>query len=129
MSVKTRVMGFEVRVCEIRRSKGQEVSFFSKTVQTVAGAHPASCSMGNLFFPGNKCGRSMKVTTHFHLVARLQMSGAVPLSPIISLLGMDRNKIAFFTDNYEDLIYPENGGSKLLGNELKFASYRTATCA
>jgi hypothetical protein len=48
-------------VCKTRRGLGFkyvfvkfDVSFFSKTVQTVAGAHPASYSMGSVFFPGNK---------------------------------------------------------------------------
>jgi hypothetical protein len=49
--------------------------------------------------------------------------------PIISLSGMDRDKIVFITGNYEDLIYPENGGTKLLGNIHKFLSDRTAPCA
>jgi hypothetical protein len=31
--------------------------------------------------------------------------------PVISLRGMDRDKIAFITGNYEDLMYPENGGT------------------
>jgi hypothetical protein len=42
---------------------------------------------------------------------------------------MDEGKIAFITGNYEDLIYPENSGSKALGNTHKFVSDRTAPCA
>ena len=33
-------------------------------VQTVPGAHPASCKMGTGSFPGVKCGRGLLLTTH-----------------------------------------------------------------
>jgi hypothetical protein len=42
---------------------------------------------------------------------------------------MGRDKIVFSTGNYEDLIYLENGGTKLLGNIHKFVSDRTAPYA
>jgi hypothetical protein len=42
---------------------------------------------------------------------------------------MDRDKTAIITGNYEDLIYRENGGNKLLGNIHEFVSDRKAPCA
>ena len=35
---------------------------FSPPVQTVPGAHPASCKMGTGFFPGVKSGRDVTLT-------------------------------------------------------------------
>jgi len=37
-------------------------------VQTGPGAHPASCTMGNVSFPGVKYGRGVMLTTHLLLV-------------------------------------------------------------
>jgi len=39
-------------------------------VQTGAGAHPASCTMGTGSLPGIKCGRGVLLTTHPLLVPR-----------------------------------------------------------
>ena len=41
---------------------------FSAPVQTGPGAHPASCTMGNGFFPGVKSGRGVNLTPHPLLV-------------------------------------------------------------
>ena len=41
---------------------------FSAPVQTVSGAHPASCAMGTGFFPGVKSGRGVTLTPHPILV-------------------------------------------------------------
>ena len=37
---------------------------FSAPVQTGPGAHPASCTMGTLSFPGVKSGRGVTLTPH-----------------------------------------------------------------
>jgi len=48
-------------------------------VQTGPGAHPASCKMGTVPFPGVKCGRSVLLTTHPLLVPRSWKSTVIPL--------------------------------------------------
>ena len=40
---------------------------FSATVQTAPGAHPASCTVGNGYFPGVKCGRGGDVDHLLHI--------------------------------------------------------------
>jgi len=41
---------------------------FSAPVQTVPGAHPASCTMGTGPFPGVKSGRGVTLTPYLLLV-------------------------------------------------------------
>jgi hypothetical protein len=54
---------------------GAEDFSSSPCVQTGSGAHPASYPMGTGEpFPGVKRGRSVKLTTHPHIVSRLSMS-------------------------------------------------------
>jgi len=48
-------------------------------VQTGPGAHPASCKMGTLSFPGVKCGRGTLLTTHPLLVLRSWKRRNIPL--------------------------------------------------
>ena len=48
-------------------------------VQTCAGAHPASCKMGTVSFPGVKCGRGVLLTAHPLLVPRSWETRAIPL--------------------------------------------------
>jgi hypothetical protein len=48
-------------------------------VQTGPGAHPASCTMGIVSFPGVKCGRGVLLTTYPLLVPRSWKSRAIPL--------------------------------------------------
>jgi len=48
-------------------------------VQTGPGAHPASCKMGTVSFPGLKCGRGVLLTTHPLLVPQSWKSRAIPL--------------------------------------------------
>ena len=50
-------------------------------VQTGPGAHPASCKMGTLSFPGVKCGRGVLLTPHPLLVLRSLESGAILYPP------------------------------------------------
>ena len=50
-------------------------------LQTVPGAHPASCIMGTGSFPGLKCGRGVTLTLHPLLVPRSWKSRAIPLPP------------------------------------------------
>ena len=48
-------------------------------VQIGPGAHPASCKMGTVSFPGVKCGRGVLLTTHPLLVPLSWKSRAIPL--------------------------------------------------
>jgi len=48
-------------------------------VQTIPGAHLASCTIGTVSFPGVKCGRGVLLTTHPLLVPRSWKSTAKPL--------------------------------------------------
>jgi len=41
---------------------------FSAPVQTGPGAHPTSCTMGTVYFPGVKSGRGVTLTPHPLLV-------------------------------------------------------------
>jgi len=51
--------------------------------QTGPGAHPASCKMDTLFFPGVKCARGVLLTTHPLPVPRPWKSRAIPLTPLM----------------------------------------------
>ena len=53
-----------------------------RNVQTTSEAHPPSCSVWNWVPSWGKVARSLKVTTHFHLVPKLRRSGATPLLPL-----------------------------------------------
>ena len=59
---------------------------FSKAVQSGSGAHPAFISMGTGVLSLKKSGGAMKLTTHFYLVPRIQMKGAIPLLPLYALI-------------------------------------------
>ena len=48
-------------------------------VQNSPGAHPASCKMGTVSFPGVKCGRGVLLTTKPLLVPRSWKSRTIPL--------------------------------------------------
>ena len=48
-------------------------------LQTGPGAHPTSCTMGTVSFPGIKYGRGVLLTTHPLLVLRSWKSRATPL--------------------------------------------------
>jgi len=50
-----------------------------QTIQTGSEAHPTSCKMGTMSFPGLKCGRGVLLTTHPLLVPRSWKSTAIPL--------------------------------------------------
>ena len=51
------------------------------SVHTGPGAHPASCTMGNVPFPGVKCGQGVLLTTHPLLAPRSWKSRAILLPP------------------------------------------------
>ena len=51
-------------------------------VQTGAGVHPASCTMGTGSFPGVKSGRGVTLTSHPLLVPWSWMNKAIPLLPL-----------------------------------------------
>ena len=55
---------------------------FSAPVQTVPGAHPASCTMGTWSFLGIKRGRGVTLTPHPLLVPWSRKSGVIPLLPL-----------------------------------------------
>ena len=48
-------------------------------VQTSPGAHPASCTMGTVSFPGVKSGRCVTLTPHPILMPWPRKSRAIPL--------------------------------------------------
>jgi hypothetical protein len=52
---------------------------FSAPVQTVPGAHPASCTMGIGSYPGVKNGRGVTLTPHPLLVTCSRKGRAIPL--------------------------------------------------
>ena len=55
---------------------------FSAPVQNGPGAHPASCTIGIVSFPGVKCGRGVTLTPHPLLVPWPIKSRAIPLLPL-----------------------------------------------
>jgi hypothetical protein len=55
---------------------------FSAPVQTGPGAHPASCTMGTVFFPWVKSGRGVTLTLHPLLVPWSWRGNAMPLLPL-----------------------------------------------
>jgi len=57
-------------------------------VLTGPGAHPASCKMGTVSFPGVKCGRGVLLTTHPILMPRLWNSRAIPLPTLWATPGL-----------------------------------------
>jgi len=57
-------------------------------VQTSPGAHPASCKMGTVSFPGVKCGWAVLLTTHPHLVPQSWKSRAMPLRTLWDTPGL-----------------------------------------
>ena len=59
---------------------------FSKRVQTASGAHLASYPMGIGFRPRWQSEQGVKLTTHFYLVPRLRMNGAIPLPLLYAVI-------------------------------------------
>jgi len=55
---------------------------FSAPLQTGPGAHPASCEMVTVSFPGFKCGRGVLLTSHLFLMPWARKSRAIPLLPL-----------------------------------------------
>ena len=55
---------------------------FSAPVQTGAGAHPASFTMGTASFPGVKSGQGVTLTPHPFLVPWSWKGRAIPLVPL-----------------------------------------------
>jgi len=55
---------------------------FSAPVQTGPGAHPASCKMGIISFPGVKSGQGVTLTPHPLIVPWSRKSRAIPLLPL-----------------------------------------------
>jgi len=65
-------------------------------VQTGPGAHPASCKMGTVSFPGAKCGRGVLLTTHPLLVPQSWKSRATPLPTLWATPDLQRDHFSFF---------------------------------
>jgi len=61
---------------------------FFTPVRTGPGAHPASCTMGTLSFPGVKSGQGVTLTPHPLL--RSWKSRAMPLLPLWSVRPVQR---------------------------------------
>jgi len=64
-------------------------------VQTLPGAHPASCIMGTGSFPGVKCVRGVPLTTHPLLVLRSWKSRAVLLPTLWATPGRNGITVPF----------------------------------
>jgi hypothetical protein len=77
-----------------RIPSGARDIFFSRTVQTVSGAHPLPSSVAAEAFSREQRWGGVKLTTQRHLVSRLRISGSTPPLPY-SLHGVDRNNFAF----------------------------------
>ena len=58
------------------------VARYSSPVQTGPGAHPASCTLGTVSFPGVKSGRGVTLTHHPLLVPWSRKSRAIPQFPL-----------------------------------------------
>jgi hypothetical protein len=58
---------------------------FSAPVQTVPGAHPASCTMDTGSFPGVKSGRCVTLIPHPLLVPWSRKGRAIPLFPLCAV--------------------------------------------
>ena len=61
---------------------------FSAPVQTGPGAHPASCTMGNVCFPGVKSGWGVTLTSHPLPVPWPRKSRVIPLLPLWAVLAV-----------------------------------------
>jgi hypothetical protein len=61
---------------------------FSAPVQTVSGAHPASCTVATGSFPGVKYGTGVLLTTHPLLVPLSWKSRAIPLPTLWATPGL-----------------------------------------
>jgi hypothetical protein len=68
-------------------------------LQTVPGAHPASCTMGmgTGSFPGVKYGRGVLLTTHQLLVPRSWKSRAIPLHTLWATTGPVTGTLCLFS--------------------------------
>jgi len=62
---------------------------FSTPVQTGPGAHPASCTVGTVSFPGVRSGRGVTLTPHHLIVTLSRKSRAIHLLPLWAALYKD----------------------------------------
>jgi hypothetical protein len=58
---------------------------FSAPVQTSPGAHPVSCTIGTVSFPGVKSGRGVMLTPHPLPVPWSRKSRTIPLLPLCTV--------------------------------------------
>jgi hypothetical protein len=75
---------------EYRQGK---ISSCLRNVQNSSAAHQGSYSMGTSVLFQGYSGRSVKLTTHLHLVSRSRMSTAIPLLPPILLLRIKQGQL------------------------------------
>ena len=68
---------------------------FSVSVQTGPGAHPASCTVGTGYFPGES-GRGGVPTTHPHLSADVMKGRAIPLLTLWAFVACYRENFTFY---------------------------------
>jgi hypothetical protein len=67
-----------------------------QNVQTGFGAHSAYYSMGTRVLSRRLSGRSVKITTHLHLVTKSRISGAIPLLPLYAFMAWRGEKLYFY---------------------------------
>jgi hypothetical protein len=65
-----------------------------RSVQTGCGPHTAS-SVGTGVLSRGYSGRGVKLTTHFYLIPRLRMSGAVPLLRLYTFMAWTGRTLPF----------------------------------
>ena len=83
---------------------------FSAPVQTVPGAHLASCTTGTGCFPGVKSGRGVTLTPHPRLVPRSWKGRAIPLLPPMGRTACTERQCLYKGELY--LTYITMDGSK-----------------
>jgi hypothetical protein len=81
-ALNTKLVGFEVYTAV---NEGATDFCLLQNVQTGSEAHPASCSVGTGVLSLRQSGWGVKFTTHFCLVQRLTINGAIPLLPHMPL--------------------------------------------
>jgi hypothetical protein len=89
---------------------------FSAPVQTVPGAHPASCTMGTGSFPGVKSGRGVTLTPRPLLVSCSRKGRAIHLLPLWAVRPVQSlsacTKVHFsFLLTYDGAVSSETRGS------------------
>jgi hypothetical protein len=77
----------------VRIPAGDREFVFSKTVQIGCMTHPVSYSIAIGVLSRGYNGRDVMLTSHFHLVQRLRISGAIPLLPLYAFMAWTRTTL------------------------------------